>query len=137
MSELGKLLPEYALSIRQPWCWAILTADKDVENRDWATRFRGPVCIHASKAMTKTDYREFFDDLRFDHLDVPSYEAMPRGGIVGVVEIVDCVTDMDSEWFFGRYGFVLRNARTVPLIPVKGELGFFRWRNNLSEGTSG
>mgnify|MGYP006363525131 CR=1 FL=1 len=32
-----------ALSIRAPWWWAILYAGKDIENREWATRFRGPV----------------------------------------------------------------------------------------------
>ena len=26
-----------ALSIRQPWAWAILHAGKDIENRDWRT----------------------------------------------------------------------------------------------------
>jgi hypothetical protein len=40
-----------ALSIRQPWAWAILHAGKDIENRDWkpgnpARRFRGSFLIH-------------------------------------------------------------------------------------------
>lgn len=39
-----------ALSIRQPWAWMILHAGKDIENREWPTRFRGRVLIHASKA---------------------------------------------------------------------------------------
>lgn len=54
-----------------------------------------------------------------------------RGGIIGVAEIVDCVEASDSPWFFGRYGFVLRNARPVEFIPVKGALGFFDWCKNL------
>ena len=37
-----------ALSIRQPWAWLILRAGKDVENRDWSTKVRGRVLIHAS-----------------------------------------------------------------------------------------
>ena len=36
-----------ALSIRQPWAWAILHAGKDIENRSWRTAFRGEVLIHA------------------------------------------------------------------------------------------
>jgi hypothetical protein len=47
------------------------------------------------------------------------------GGIVGRAEIVDCVTEMDSRWFFGRYGFVLRNAEALPFQPCRGALGFF------------
>lgn len=30
-------LHQVALSIRQPWAWAILHAGKDIENRDWHT----------------------------------------------------------------------------------------------------
>ena len=107
-------LPDVALSIRQPWCHRILFEGKDVENRDWPTRFRGPVLIHASKTID-TGYR---DDVRD--------EGMPLGGIVGVMEIVDCVTEMDSRWFFGRYGFVIRNAKALPFTPCKGALGFFK-----------
>jgi len=52
------------ISIRQPWAWLIVRPDiigedtrarayaagliKDIENRDWLTRYRGPVAIHAS-----------------------------------------------------------------------------------------
>lgn len=134
-------LPERALSIRQPWAWAIINAGKDIENRDWSTRFRGPVCIHASKGMTNREWDEAMDfiDRAFP---VPlasqigrrrsatgSLDAK-RGGIIGVAEIVDCVEASASPWFFGRYGFVLSNVRPVEFIPVKGALGFFKWRNN-------
>lgn len=39
-----------ALSIQQPWAWAIVKRDKRVENRTWPTTYRGPVLIHASQA---------------------------------------------------------------------------------------
>jgi hypothetical protein len=48
-----------------------------------------------------------------------------RGGIVGSVEIVDCVTDSDSHWFMGLYGFVLRDPLLLPFTPWRGQLGFF------------
>jgi hypothetical protein len=35
------------------------------------------------------------------------------------------LTNSDSPWFFGRYGFVLHNARALPFTPWRGELGFF------------
>ena len=43
----------------------------------------------------------------------------------GMARIVDCVTTMDSPWFFGKHGFVLRDAFPVPLIACRGQLGFF------------
>lgn len=106
--------PTVALSIRQPWCHRILYEGKDVENRDWYTRFRGPVLIHASKGVDPEDR----DEVRA--------KDMPLGGIVGVMEIVDCVTRMNSPWFFGRYGFVIRNAQPIEFIPCRGRLGFFK-----------
>lgn len=108
-----------ALSIRQPWCHHILHDGKDVENRDWkpwnpGLRFRGPVLIHASGGVDPEDREEV------------RAKAMPLGGIVGVMEIVDVVAEMDSEWFFGPMGLVIRNARPLPFTPCKGMLGFFR-----------
>lgn len=115
-----------ALSIRQPWAWLILNAGKDIENRDWHTRVRGRVLVHAGKGMTRDEY-ESCDESLFLHpeIELPPYEALERGGIVGSVEIVDCVTESDSEWFFGRYGFVLREPKVLPFRPFRGALGFF------------
>lgn len=120
-----------ALSIRQPWAWLILHAGKDIENRDWPTRVRGRILVHAAKGMT----REEWDDAAalsawVDHSkgrqrrEVP--KALDRGCLVGTVEIVDCVEVHPSPWFFGRYGFVLRDPlpRLVQ-IPYRGRLGFF------------
>ena len=53
-------------------------------------------------------------------------DDLPRGGIVGEAEIVDCVTQSDSPWFEGPYGFVLRNAHPLPFRPCRGRLGFFK-----------
>lgn len=101
-----------ALSIRQPWCHRIFHEGKDVENRDWPTKFRGQVLIHASLSLEED--REYI-----------RAHDLPLGGIVGIVDIVDCVSASDSRWFFGKYGFVLRNARPIELIPCPGKLGFF------------
>lgn len=135
--------PIKALSIRQPWAWAIINVGKDVENRSLRTRFRGPVCIHASAYRPTQDDVDTFNEVLFRA--IPDREArasiiprhtealsMSRGGIIGVAEIVDCVEVSDSPWFMGRYGFVLRNVRPVEFFPVKGALGFFDWRKRVA-----
>lgn len=136
-------LPQMALSIRQPWAWAIIHAGKDVENRDWPTRFRGPVCIHAAKGMTLREYETAHNFMWSNRLATPpgareesvfQEQVLDRGGIIGTAEIVDCVEASASPWFFGRYGFVLRNVRPVDFIPVKGALGFFDWRKQMEVG---
>ncbi|WP_153116046.1 ASCH domain-containing protein [Rhodocyclus tenuis] len=119
-----------AISIRQPWAWMILNG-KDVENRDWATRFRGRVLIHASKGMTYEEWQDAWEFAQGSGLSPKAVNAgltsknIARGGIVGSVEIVDCVTKSDSRWFVGRYGFLLRDPEPLPFIPFKGQLGFF------------
>jgi hypothetical protein len=122
-------LPPLALSIRQPWAWAIIHAGKDIENRDWRTQYRGPVCIHAAKGMTRGEWDNATGFMDFDlGLASPLYVDVMRGGIIGVADLVDCVEASESPWFFGRYGFVLRNARPVDFIPAKGALGIFKWK---------
>lgn len=111
-----------ALSIKQPWAWLIVNGHKDIENRSWGTYYRGPVLIHAGK---KPD--EDFWALGLPEIcqKIPSDKDLQFGGIVGVAEIVNCVRKSESPWFFGEYGFVLRNARPLPFHPVRGQLGFF------------
>lgn len=122
-----------ALSIRQPWAWAILHAGKDIENRDWPTRLRGRIAIHAAKGMTLEEYEGFWElhsnivQAGFgSNTVVPEFALLPRGAIVGTVEIVDCVSRSGSPWFFGDYGFLLRNPIALPKpIECKGALGFW------------
>lgn len=117
-----------ALTVRQPWAWAIIYAGKDIENRNWRTHFRGRVAIHAAAGMTREEYewgRKYLQQ-RNRKVKMPAYEDMVRGAIVGTVEIVDCVEDSDSRWFGGEYGFVLSRPKRLPEpIPCKGALRFW------------
>lgn len=128
--------PVKALSVRAPWWWFILHGGKDIENRDWPTRFRGTVYLHASSWWRAG---EVLEDIRYAGLMAERFGApkvttamvRPFGGhLVGKVDIVGCVEDgdipSDSPWFSGPYGFVLANpvAFGEP-IPCRGMLGFF------------
>ena len=129
------------LSIRQPWASLILKTGKDIENRSWPTRLRGRILVHAAKGMTRTEHEAAInfaiDAIRSDPRNRGStktitlrelgfeFDALERGGIIGSVEIVDCVQRSESPWFMGRYGFVLRDPRPLPFVPWKGSLGFF------------
>lgn len=112
-----------ALSVKQPWAWLLVNGHKDIENRVWRTNLRGKVLIHAGQ--------KFDDEFNPDY--VPTVEGLPPwrapeyqlGGIVGMVEIVDCVESHESPWFFGPFGFVIGKARPLPFYPVRGQLQFF------------
>ena len=127
-------LPERALSIRQPWVWAILNAGKRVENRPRRINYRGPICLHASSHNTQREIDTFNATTMFfqdGQIWCPSRESLQRGGIIGTAEITDCIETSDSDWFSGPYGMVLKNVKPVPFISVKGALGLFKWRKKL------
>src|SRR5258707_9619527 len=109
-----------ALSIRQPWAWLIVTGHKDVENRTWTTKYRGPLLIHASVTP---------DDVSTDIVNrygIPiDTAALHYGGLIGQVELVDVVTRSQSKWFVGPFGFVLREPRALSFTPARGMLNLF------------
>ena len=141
-----------ALSIKQPCANQILYTGKDIENRSWRTDKRGFVAIHASSQLStnfgwreedfsrwvpKSKNRTLLPDaisaIKTSFYVPKDYKkSVVLGAIVGVVEIVECVTEHPSPHFymgFGErnYGFVLRNP--IPLtnpVLVKGGLNFWR-----------
>lgn len=101
------------ITIKQPWAYLIVSGTKDIENRDWPTKYRGPVLIHAGLALNSSACID-------QGLDPHDLE---RGGVIGIAELVDCVTSHRSKWFTGKYGFVLRKRRKIDFIPWTGALG--------------
>ena len=112
-----------ALSVRQPWAHLIVSGNKDVENRTWRTSYRGSLLILASKTVDRDACAYFAREYRKAGFDWPS--ALPTGGIVGIVNLVNCVTESDSDWFDGPIGWLLEDARELPFTPWRGRLGLF------------
>jgi hypothetical protein len=116
-----------ALTLRPHWAWFVVNGYKDIENRSWPTRLRGRIWVHASSSpLTKAEYERFESICRRRRIkNYPERDGFEIGGIVGSVEIEDCVDRSRSFWFSGPYGFVLKNARKTRFKAMKGKLGFF------------
>lgn len=124
-----------ALSIRQPWAWLIVNGPKRFENRDW--KARNPAMagvtpgrrflIHAGQGMTAAEYAEAFVMARERGVILPAFGDLPRGGIVGVAEVVRWHWERPPgmAWAFGT-GIELTNVQPVEFMPCKGALGFFK-----------
>ena len=110
-----------ALSIQQPWAHLIIYGQKNIENRRWQTNLRGRIYIHASKKIDRYAY----DQLIVANISMPHIVELKRGGIIGTVDLLDCVKWHVSRWFFGPYGFVLGDPHPLPFIPCRGALKFF------------
>jgi hypothetical protein len=111
-----------ALSIREPWAWLIVKGYKDIENRSWRTNYRGRFLVHAGLKFDFDGYewvRSNFD------ISMPRPNEFSTGGILGEVELVDCVDTSMSPWFSGPYGFVLANPKQLPFQNLLGKLNFF------------
>lgn len=104
-----------ALTIRQPWATLIASGAKDVENRSWATSFRGRIAVHAGAATDRA-------------AGIGTPRECPNSVIVGTVEIAGCIRDYASPWAEdGCWHWVLRDpvAFAEP-VPCKGKLGLWR-----------
>jgi hypothetical protein len=130
-----------ALSGYAEYFWLLAKNIKPVENRTWSlSRFFDreelPVRIylHASKTpASKMDIafirrRLLPNQLKeFNSVNWKGY----RGCIIGEIDIVseEVVKDgflLKSGWFFGPYGFVVKNGTLYSNpIPYKGQLQFF------------
>ena len=139
----GKTVAIPALSFTNPWPYFLINGFKLIENRNWPTRYRGPFLIHASKQFD-ADWkqqprsnqvvipRSIEQRIIANRLPLEIFEQMPSqiedypaGGIVGTATITDCVTYSSDGWFFGKYGFMLKDARPLPFVPCRGALGLF------------
>ncbi len=79
-------------------------------------RYRRPLLIHTGRKRAATALGEI--ERRFG-VDIPEQE-LRFGGIVGIVELVDCVSEHPSPWFEGPFGLVLRSPRPLPFVTMPG-----------------
>lgn len=111
----------YALTLIQPWGTLIVCHGKDVENRSWPIRHRGPLLIHAGKKVDEAGFAMARD------LGIVLPDEIPASGIIGQVDVVGCVRDSDSRWAAsGQWHWLLANARPLPFEPMSGQRGLFR-----------
>ena len=128
-----------AITIKQPYANLIVDGIKDIENRSWATKYRGRILIHAAAKPIKLAFevcgeatvREIAMATSLNHAE----ENDLFGCIIGSVEIVDCVQHHISEWAIPfDYHWVLANPiRFLEPIPVKGKLSLWDYQNILAE----
>jgi len=135
-----------ALTLWQPWASLIAWGEKKIETRCWATRYRGPLLIHAAKRPFKlesfAENRHYVDVFRRREILKP--EDLPLGCIVARAELKACIpTSIDyahavyeddpAEYSFGdfsegRYAWVLENVMALPEpIPARGGQGLWTY----------
>ncbi len=122
-----------ALSVTQPWASVICSGIKDVENRLWqSAQAPGRILIHATKAKVPNYFEQQMDDYTAEIRNarmmgqIPEYDEMPYGSIIGYVDCYRIVKDSDSFWAQkDAFHWCLRDAYLFdePIPNVKGVRG--------------
>ncbi|MDM1294288.1 ASCH domain-containing protein [Sphingobacterium sp. N143] len=139
-----------ALSIKQPWASLIAHGIKDIENRTWATKYRGTIYIHVSgKTQFNVQLTNEQTKLAIPVLKTAFDGTMPFGAIIGTVDIVDCVINHPSIWAEKTndflvdigdekpiYNWVLANPVLFdePILNVKGKLSLWEFEGKETKG---
>lgn len=115
-----------ALTLKQPYAWAIISAGKQVENRSWNTRHRGRFYVHAGVSWSPQE-AEWIE--REIGISVPAREDLVFGGIIGTVALYDVITDSHDPWAIpGNYHWLLREPRELARpIPASGKQGWWTY----------
>lgn len=126
-----------ALSLDQPFAHMICHLKMNVESRNWTTKRRGTIAIHATAKISKQEFewvnRQFGLNLKPADVDFAS--------VIGIADVVDVITEdqvtkKTSKWFIGPYGFVLENIVLLPrAVPTKGNRKFWRLKGKALEQT--
>jgi hypothetical protein len=117
-----------ALTIRQPFAWAVIYGGKDVENRGWRTSYRGPLVIHAARepdpAAAEDVLRTIADPVLLGH---PAAAWQARGAFIGLVFLAEIRADSPSPWAMaGQYNWVLEFPAPIdPPVPARGRPGLW------------
>ncbi len=122
-------VPLHALSVRQPYAYAILHMGKDIENRTWdpPRHIVGQlIWIHASLKRERVEPWELLGQrFTLDGDELPDLADLATGAIVGSVRVVGSTgIAKGNRWFNGPIGWVL--VEPAPLetpVRCRGMLG--------------
>jgi hypothetical protein len=120
-----------ALTICQPWAWAISHGPKRFENRTWSTEYRGSLLIHAgkSKKWLGPGICELQEDFNTDPPADLVYSA-----IVAIADLVSCLPPdaavyhnphLDGRFASGPICWTVHNVRPLTPIPCAGLMGLW------------
>ena len=114
-----------ALTLHRPWDYAIAHGHKCVENRTWATAYRGPLLIHAGMKWDQAAADEVFL-VSGVWLNERSW---PGGRIVALVYVDGCrrrhnmpkiESTMPRGWIEGPWCWLLGRTHLLDPIPCSG-----------------
>src|SRR5688500_8008519 len=114
-----------ALTICQKYAHLVWLGEKPIENRNWPTRYRGPLLIHAGKSR---DWLDEGDEQRYPDMQFGAFIAVAQ--LVGTPEL-DRPSDWRPEWRHlmthehanGPFCWILEDVKQIKPVPCRGAQG--------------
>ena len=137
VSTRPSAMPRPALSVRQPWAWALLYGGKTIENRTWSTPYRGAIWIHAPARENREDVEKAVhlvaQNRKCDHRQAIEHyrEHAQRGAILGSMTLTSCcrLDELDrsdplrsTPWAIGPWLWLVTEPATRDPWPTPGRL---------------
>lgn len=136
-----------AITIWQPWASLIAWGEKRYETRSWATKYRGPLAIHAGlRDVTVHLIPRYSSYLpAFKRAGESWEERLPAGVVLCQVDLVDVVRvetlrgkisqqeEQFGDYSAGRFAWRFENIQLLDRpIPAIGKQGLWEWRLDLT-----
>ena len=143
-----------ALSMWNPWAWMIPRGHKTIETRSWPppeALIGQRIAIHAAQRLAQQPVLRHVEALAARRgFDMPEFKLMPRGVLVGTVELSEIREYPDAQSFFKdglehlctdpevfvvtRYGWVFRYPELEESpVPLRGMQGLFNINLSLAD----
>lgn len=127
-----------ALTLHQPWAWAIAHADKRIENRTWyppSELLGREIAIHAGKRFDEAGAAWMTSGMGSgceDRLPVPEVADTVFGAVVAVARLYAATerrpdeSDPRRRWWAGPVGWLLQDVVALPTpVPCRGAQGLW------------
>jgi hypothetical protein len=108
----------------QPWANLVVSGKKTYETRSWSTSHRGLLYIHASKGMPDELQALCLQEPFRGALGIESEEdvrRLPYGGLLGIVELVDCWPIRPAGAFHQDYAAFRPGPDGTPPVVIDNE----------------
>ncbi len=110
-----------ALTLYEPWASLVAKGEKKIETRSWATKYRGPIAIHAAAQMpayVKKLCPKFANllgiyDYECSWLHDLACKSGPYGKVVATATLVNCLEVVGKAIFPADGTVILKDNTTV------------------------
>ena len=135
-----------AITLYQPYATLCCLGLKVDETRSWPTTYRGPLAIHAARTEPRSCYNAYLEKKLWWPIlgsEIPAgqsfgviemllgWKFLPRGGVIGTVELVGCVATDKRRREIGSFQMmVVEHKRRKTMTIKQRDLGDYangRW----------